>query len=252
MKTDAVRWTAIGLLAVGFAAAWIARGARVNGVRDEVEFQRARQREVVRLKSENLQLATAQPSTEELQTLRSDHAAVERLRRELNELRTRTQASPRATDQTAAGSPPITKPGDWKNMGAASPAAALETALWAACGGDLDTLARSLTLEPAAQAKAMALLDGLPATSRSEYRSPERLVALLAAKDVPMGGIQMIAQARQGADQAMMRVRLYQTDGSAKSTSLVLRQAAGEWRLVVPESAIERYSAMLNGAPLGK
>ena len=238
----------IGLFAVALGACWIVRGSRTKRLRDAVELERTQQGELNRLKKENKRLAAAQPATDELQALRGDHEAVERLRGELTELRTRTLTPPRSADRAAMALPaPITTPGEWKNAGCATPAAALETALWAASGGDIDTVALLIVLEPAVRAKTVALLEGLPAASRAEYRSPERLVALLATKDVPMGGIQVIAQARQGAEQTMIRVRLYQPDGSAKSTSLLLRQNAGEWRLVVPESAVDRYAAMLKG-----
>lgn len=78
----------IGLFAVALGACWIVRGSRTKRLRDAVELERTQQGELNRLKKENKRLAAAQPATDELQALRGDHEAVERLRGELTELRT--------------------------------------------------------------------------------------------------------------------------------------------------------------------
>ena len=61
-----------------------------------VELQDAKriEAEVVRLRSENERLQSQQISATELERLRSDHAALLRLRSELNELKKRTLPTP--------------------------------------------------------------------------------------------------------------------------------------------------------------
>lgn len=250
MNVTAIKWVVIGGLAVALTLSLVLRGQRTAQLRDELDLMRARHRQLAQLREENHRLAAAEPSASELESLRADHVALERLRAEIAPLRARAMASTDAKTKSATTAiSPILSAAQWSNAGRATPSAAFETALWAASGGDIDTLAQSMILEADARAKAAVLLEGLPEASRAEYRSPERLVALLTAKDVPMGSMQVIGQAQQGAEKVRMVVRLQQTDGSAKTTSLMLRQDAGEWRLVVPPSVVDKYAAMLKGAP---
>ena len=255
MKAKAVGWLFIGGLATTLAVVLGLQAQRLAEARGALELQREQRREAEQLRAENQRMAAAQPAETELRALRADHEAVARLRTEIAAMRERATAPsplPATLKPAVPNEPPIISDSQWKNSGWGTAAAALETALWAASGGDIDTLAQSLVLEPEAREKAAALLAGLPSAARAEYQSPEHLVALLATKDVPMGGIQVVAQASQGTEQTMIRVRLHQPDGSAKSTSLLLRQNAGAWRLVVPTSAVERYAAILKGPPVTK
>ena len=253
MNVMAIKWAVIGGLAAALTLALVLREQRTDQLRDELGSLRNRHQELIRLRAENHRLVAVEPSASELESLRADHVALERLRAEIAPLRTRATASTDAKAKSAtAAISPILPAAQWSNAGRATPSAAFETALWAASGGDIDTLAQSMILEADARAKAAVLLEGLPEAGRAEYRSPERLVALLTAKDVPMGSMQVLGQAQQGPEKVKMVVRLQQTDGSAKTTSLTLRQDAGEWRLVVPPSVVDKYAAMLKGASGGR
>lgn len=247
MNVTAIKWTMIGGLAVVLTLVVVLRAQRTDQLRVELESVRSRHQELIRLRTENHRLVTAQPSTSELESLRADHAALERLRAEIAPLRARATSIDAKAKSAGATISAVVSAAQWGNAGWATPSAAFETALWAASGGDIDTLAKSMVLDAEARAKATALLDGLPATSRAEYRSPERLVALLTAKDVPMGSMQVIGQAQQGPENVKIVVRLQQTDGSVKTANLILRQDAGEWRLVVPPSVVDKYAALLKG-----
>jgi hypothetical protein len=251
MRTNALRW----ILVAGFAAVltltlW-ARAALTARLQHEVEQSRAEQREVARLRIEHQQLIAAQPSADEIDRLRAEHDAMERLKTEAATLRARLTTAPVA-NPVAKRTPPAVPPSplsadQWKNAGRATPAATLETALWAASGGDLDTLAGMLSLDPRSREKAQTLFNGLPSAAQSKYGSAERLVALLAMQDVPTESLQIIGEMAIDRDQVALRVRLQDVDGAAKFTSLRLHHAGDEWQLIVPEKAVDRYAAILKG-----
>lgn len=194
-------------------------------------------------------------STAELAALRADRVALERLRAEIERLKARVQEVRPAPvpEAVAAPSPPnrldLMPASGWKNAGRATPKEAVETALWAAVGGDIDVLADTISLDAGARAKAEAILAGLPAADRTHYASPEKLVALFTAKDVPVGAsMRVMTRSHAATDDAKLTLVL-QGETATRSIELALRQRDGNWRLVVPESAVEKYGATLKGEP---
>ncbi len=138
----------------------------------------------------------------------------------------------------------------WKNAGQATPRAAFETLLWASAGGDLDSLARVLDLDSLTRIEATEVLDQLPPAIRQEIGTPERLVALMTAKDAPLGSAEILSGYEEVAGRAptMMKLnaRVVDAEGNAKELLLSLRAENGAWRLVVPDAAIEKYAALLH------
>lgn len=250
MHSRIAGWVIVALIASGLGATLAVRTFRLDQLASERQRLRDELATMRQLATENQALTGKLPNDEQLAALRADHAAVDRLRSELARLRSQTTKANSPATVTAPVELPsrIVPSSDWLYAGRATPAAAVETIFWAATGGDLDALAETLLLDEAAKAKATALLGSLPASGRSEYTTPERFVALFTAKDLPNGAMQLVSQARQPSGEVMMRVRLFQPDGSARSTTLLARQMGGEWRLAVPESAIDKYASVL-GAP---
>lgn len=251
MNSNALRWTLIAGLAAVLALTLWARASLTARLQHEVEQSRGEQREVTRLRAEHERLASAQPSAAEIDAQRADHEAMERIKTEIATMRARLAVAPIANPVLNRARPTVPPPlaaDQWKNAGRATPAATLETALWAASGGDLDTLAGLLSLDARSREKAQTLFNGLPAAAQKEYRSSERLLALLATQDVPTGSMQIIGQMSLAHDQVALRVRLQDVDGAAKFTSLRLQHAKDEWQLIVPEKAVDRYAANLQGA----
>jgi hypothetical protein len=128
----------------------------------------------------------------------------------------------------------------WKNEGRATPEAAVETMLWAAAGGDLDVLHDTLVLTPDARSKAAEILDRLPAETRQQYLTPEDLMGVVVAGNVPLGSAQLVARQQNWEGQATEFLRLKDSSGRTRLVYLQLRQAPDGWKLTVPKSAVEQ------------
>jgi hypothetical protein len=215
-------------------------------LRRECEQALVHRRAADRLQEERRRLEKLQISPDELERLRADRAALVRLRQEIARLRghvAETREGRRSSPEEKL-SPGYRPAHAWRWQGRAAPPAALETTLWAAVGGDLETLASCVALTPAAQAKAEAVLQGLGAEVGARYPSPEALVSVLLAQDVVFAGLQVVGR-QESASDARLMVDLEMADGSWKTSTLAFRRFPDGWRLSVPESVIDRYAAWL-------
>jgi hypothetical protein len=203
----------------------------------EVELLRAEHRELAPLRGENERLTAGQVPPGELDALRTDHAELVRLRGEVEAARLRAQSA--AVEIKLA------------DAARGSADAVLASAVEAVTNGDINTLAGTLGFEGAAQEKADALYNGLPDAVRAQYASPAQLIALMIAKDVPPGKINMIGRGgyEDNADRVTARVRLQPADGPAKIVQLLLRRQDDNWKIMVPASAVEKYTNALKGVP---
>lgn len=235
------------LLAALAILGWQRRTA--NELRAELDRQRAaftgKQAE-----QQERQQAVARERAEELDRVLAERATVARLREELAALRQRTVA-PATTREARAPEPArpslvgnVLVFSLWKNAGRATPEASLETALWASVNGDIDTLTGLLLFDTEARNEAGALFAGLPAALQQEFVSPERLVAILAAKDVPLGSASILNQ-YSGEGETKVAVQIFDADNKHRMALLSLRPDEGGWRFVVPANAVKRYAAWL-------
>jgi hypothetical protein len=96
MKASRI-WSGLLLVAAVVLAAnwWLQRQAGAE-LRTELVLARDEQRELARLRAENIRLDAALPGAAEFQRLEADHAAVERMRNEIAALRTDIQRRERA------------------------------------------------------------------------------------------------------------------------------------------------------------
>jgi hypothetical protein len=135
-----------------------------------------------------------------------------------------------------------------RNAGRATPEAAAETLLWAAFGGDVETLAEGLILPAAARAKADAWFASLPESTRAQYGSPEKVIALLIARGADtLGAMQIIGQREVAPDEVGVRMRFADTQGNTKEDNFLLHRAVDGWRLMLPEAAVERFARQVAG-----
>jgi len=227
---------------------------RLRAERDRHLTALARWQADRRAEQQELQVASTRARAEELDRLLAERAAVARLREELETLRRRAAAPTPIREERA---PTPVRPGLvgnalayslWQNAGRATPEASLETALWAAAYGDLDTLTGLLVFDTEAHNAATNLFSQLPANLRQEFVSPERLVAVLAAKDVPLGSAALLNQYPTPSE-TQLSVQIFDAEGKHKMALLSLRPDETGWRFVVPANAVKRYAAWLH-APL--
>lgn len=249
------------------------------------------------------QIAIAREESAEVTTLQRERERLQRRRQEAEEQAARehaaaevARAQPKQTVHAEpAQRPPASAltlgewlpPAGWKNRGQATPTAAVETALWAAAGGDVAKLQGMLQLDESVRANAAVMLARLPENARAAYASPEHLIAAFTIKSVPLGDAQLVWQHQPGPDEAVACVFVKNPDagivpaaapplpvipetreqalqraarGRAEKTPpmappnqrttatyLSLRRADDGWRLVVPLAAVEKIAKELGG-----
>jgi hypothetical protein len=180
----------------------------------------------------------------------TERGELARLRAEVSVLKVRTQELALAVKQGAAGSGPLNlvPASGWKNAGRSSPEAAAESFLWASDSGDLEVLANSILLDAAAREKAAAILARLPESTRPTYDTPEKLVALLLARDTDARAMQVLG-ANTAGDDALVSLRLQKDDGKTKDEGYQFRRTTDGWRLVVPGKAVDKLGKKLADPP---
>lgn len=249
---------AIGVV-LAVLAAWALAWRTTSARRGEVVALRAKAAEVAGLRRERDRLIAEQVSPEEMQKLREERAAVQRMRQEIGRMRESADGRARSAASHAAEAAvrevsltaEFVAAKDWKNAGRASAVAALETALWAAAGGDVKALAETIVLEPGARGKVDRLLDRLPREVSTQFKTAEDFLALMTANDVPLSEAHVLQPKLEPPPPegwALLVAEFRDEKGQTRTLPLRLfRASPTEWRLVVPEAAIEKYGALLAG-----
>jgi len=210
-----------------------------------------------RLAAEQQRLVAAQVPSAELASRSDDRAALTRLLAEVEAVRRRAKPGkePGPAERTPVPAPAsgstesLIRKQDisaeaWRNRGARDPVAALETALWAAAGGDLDTLGGLLSLDDKTQAAATALFERLPEAMRQELGTPVKLVALFTAQAIPLGSARIPVKFEED-ERTTLITQLIDTRGAMREVPISLHPVGTEWRLIVPPEAITKISDSL-------
>lgn len=249
-------WAVTGAMAALAIALALAQRRTAAALRAEIGQLRGQQSAWQHLQTEHHTLAAAQISDTEKDKLRNDHTAIARLRNEIELLKRQAEDYDRAAKTAPAKTVPVKITPSilqqelpvnlWKNAGSATPAASLETVLWAAAGGDIDALVRHLAFDPDVKARAEALFRSLPAETQAQYGSPERLVASLAAKSVPLGSAKIVDLKTTKDGDVLLAAQLSQPPGKTTRHALFyMRQEGAEWKLAVRQGVIEKYAELL-------
>lgn len=239
-------WIGLGVAIVVVGAGLTLQGRSVAGLRVEAEALRLQSQERQRLLAQNEHLKSAQSTEEQLARIAAARDELARLDREIPMLRGKVDALARpAVDAMKSGPEPARASDSWHNVGRGTPKSVTETALWAALHGEVDLLAGLLVLEPEARRSAEELLASLPEASRVGVQTPEKLIALIGAKDVVPGEIQMLAVTPRNDAEVSVRIRLPNDRPGSRIANLNLRSTDEGWALVVPERAVRRYAEQL-------
>lgn len=248
---------ALGLLmAVGAMLAWQRQQTRmletqIRQVRDDARTP----------KSDEANAATIAAS--ELQRLRDDRAALERLRKEIEDLKqsvpSRTPPPPPRTNEFAQRVPASA----WQHEGRTSPQKAVLTILWAGKNRNLDVMSSALAFDSnAARARAEEMLATLPVGTREFLGTPERLIAHLISQSLAFDAIQFpgkpVAQQDAAtainqpgeAETVVLPAVSHRANEGPSRMSLTLQQSLDGWRLVLPEDVVEAYATRLHEGTL--
>jgi hypothetical protein len=199
---------------------------------------------LAKAENENRRLRSEQLTEEEEQQLEGEHIKAQALRARLIAL----QHPDGAASVPAAKGETLAK--DWRYSGSATPKDALISVLWAASRGDIDDLAGLIGFAPEVRGRVEAVFESLPAQSRLEYGSPERVVATFISGTFPKdaSGATFVDADEDGAESSV-DLRVSRSDGQSRTNEYRLDHAPGGWRLLVPSNVISGYERMLQGEP---
>ena len=257
MHGRSITWLALALLAVGLGATWITRRSELLAL--QRELTRTREAQSARIQPQSPAVPPSQAlgdsSNARAAEEEADRAAIVRWRAEIQQIKARAlaRAQPRNAPKEVAAPPlsmlnEMVPSAQWKNAGQATPAATFETALWAAAAGDVDALSRLLSIDPVVRVEAIKLMQKLPESLRHEYTTPEQVIALFSARDVPVdGAAQVLDPGTTGPVGTRLVAVVRGADNSRRQAHLTLKQEGAGWRFVVPVSAVERYAALIKG-----
>lgn len=244
MKPRVFTWIClVGSIGV-FGALGVWQHSRAVALRAERDRLIARQLE--RARAVASRRAEAGAAESELASLRRQHDEWARVRADLTKVE---QAIARAKGETGAARPenssadeppplrgPMVKNAEWRNAGAASPEAALESFVWAATRGETESLGALLAIDAAGRKQLAEAFAQLSEEARASYGSPENMLATLIAVQVPqdLSAIGPVASLSLSNGDIALRTRTERVGAIAKDAVLTFRLADGRWRLVVP------------------
>jgi hypothetical protein len=201
-------------------------------------------------------------SASELQRLREDRLALERLQKEIEDLKqsvARQSSAPPRTNDFAQRVPASA----WQHEGRTSPQKAVITILWAGKNRNLDVMSSALAFASnAARARAEEVLATLPVGTREFLGTPERLIAHLISQSLDFDAIQFpgnpvalqdSATARNQAgdvETVVLPAVSHRANEGPSRMSLTLQQSLEGWKLVLPEDAVEAYATRLREGTL--
>ncbi len=206
------------------------------------------------------QLADRHQEEAALRHLQREHDRLQRLQLSDEELaRLRLDADARVLASAALAKPAETPPAPiralepgtwaqaaaWKNCGRATPEAALETMLWASAGGELGELKGVLEFDDASRVHAAAMLANLPETDRRQYATPEDLLALVVAGNVPLDSAQIVARQHVSENEVLEYMRLKDPAGITRQVCLSIHRTPDGWKLRVPDTTVEALTKLL-------
>jgi hypothetical protein len=233
------------------------------------------QRQLARLRDQRQQAERVRDDNHQLQEIvtraqadtadgaRAIHADLVRARTEVEELERKARATytqMRATsaqdaENLANNRDPekgLMRLEHFQNKGAATPAAAFQTFVWAAMKGEDATLASMITMDSAAREKGIAVVAALPEEAQAKYPTPEKLAALFfAAALTGQPSAQIVDVSQSDSEHAIVQVRGL----TVKVQKVPMQLGPQGWQIVVPVGMTKRLGGWaLGGAsnPVGK
>jgi RNA polymerase sigma factor (sigma-70 family) len=234
---------AITLVAAGIGGFVVQRHTNA-GLRKQIARLTDQNQEVAALRSENLRLkqsvgapqttaANNSPGTSSVSTV----------------IRSSLGSKQHEQKEGVALAPGLTPIKDLVHRGNSTAQTAFSTQLWAAAQGDVELEQSIITFRPDARAKLAALLENLPEPQRSNYGTPERLMAsVLAGSPHPVGGMQVLGETVKSPDDVILQTAWQHVDDEiVRHSNVELQRDSTGWRMVVPMILVDRAAIYLMG-----
>lgn len=181
------------LLICVLGTVWSVEFVRARWLQRQLEDERDQVNELLRLRRQHDQLEAGQLSDAALATLRRSAQMVGQTVVATEAKRTAPPAAVVALGEWA----PVQA---WKNAGDGTPEATLETALYAAAGGDVALFSRMIELPEEVRQKIDQARAKMTESNRALYPTAEDLVAALAIRGIPTGEAQLVWSQPAAAD----------------------------------------------------
>jgi RNA polymerase sigma factor (sigma-70 family) len=260
MTMTQVKLAVAGVLVAGVSTTILVQRQSNLKLRSELKAAQEQVQQMQQLGDENQRLAQLKIDADELQRLRAEQTELMQLRGQAAMLRQREQelaearaenrrlqsihpGSAQASGQSATQPLPAAalKPAaDWNNVGIATPATAFETWNWAKSRGDVDTLAKTLVLDPDAKTKADTLYASLPESIRAKYGSAERMMATMQMNTKPIVAAQVISQDQVDVDNVIVHTQWQYPDGELGQNAWSLHLEQDGWRIRIPAGLVDK------------
>lgn len=245
--------TLIGALIIAGASTPVILQQQANArLRAQVENLQALEQQHARSEQSRGEALKAQ--ADELARLRTEHDELIRLRSQASGASRQRQptvagAKPNVgKSQTPTESPsiPLIPATDWKNVGTASPSAAMQTLFWASSNKDTNAFINTLIWDADAKAKLDSLFAASPDSIRQEFGSVDGLIyqGMMGGQDTPMTGFGVVSVNTQGDEATLIEEHQY-TDGKVRQNPIKLHREADGWRIVLDEKRLEKLGAYL-------
>ncbi len=88
----------------------------------------------------------------------------------------------------------------------------------------------------------------MPDSVRATYDTPEKLVALLLARESDIRAMQVLGESSSG-DDAVVNLRTLKEDGKTKDEGLQFRRSSDGWRMNVTGKAMDKMGKKLSDQP---
>ena len=112
--------------------------------------------------------------------------------------------------------------------------------------------AKAIVLGPKARARMEALMPSLPEAVRSEYKTPEELMAyVLSGSPRPVSAVQVLSETQQDPDTVTLRAA-WQHEGSSEviTNDVRFHRGSAGWQMVISPSLVDRAVSYLANGPL--
>jgi len=209
----------------------------------------------LKLSGQNNQMAAELQALGDLTKLRASARQAEQLRSGIERIQLTLHnldahalnpGDPKPTPVWAEGAEVIDAK-DWVDAGNKTARDAMESFLWASESGDIDKIAGLIGFQPAAKEKAQALFDQLPDTAKTEYGTPEKIVATMIAASMPTDLQAASIQIQSNRKVAYVGLRDEYADSSQSDLILRADNSTDGWKLSIPAKVIDAFQLKLAG-----